>query len=138
MTVKAKLVTGQVAIFLAITMGVFGIAESSTDPSILFSETFDTDVNGQAAFENAYPGWVFSHSSFPIRVQNGVAEITGPSIAPGFGLATRNGFSGDLVISARIGAQPGGARYGVGLTVGQYRFGLSPGFGTSTAPEEAY
>ncbi len=90
--------------------------------TLLFSEQFGTDVNGKAAFESTYPGFSFSDPGIPISVENGVVHIAGPDHR----FATIPGFAGDLVISADVGAVPGGGDYNVGLFIGQHQFIFHP------------
>ena len=118
-----------VLVTLVYVMSLLPLSGGQAWASTLYSQTFNTDASGQVAFESAYAGFTFSEANFPIRVTNGVVEITGPSTPPGFRVATVAGFQGNLLISADVGSVPGGDRYNVGLIVGDYRFVFHPGYG---------
>ena len=100
--------------FAAIAGLVFALAGGAAQATVLYSETFDTDVAGTATFNTTYPGFT-STDHFSLSVSGGVAQ--------GFGYIYRTmptyNFEFPLTFSADIGTNDSNTGQGLGLFLGQ-------------------
>ena len=108
--------------------------------SVIFSETFDTDVSSTTELENTYQDFLFTSSEDLIKVVNGVVEMS-PLNQHLDILKVTDGLpgdvfisadtAGDVIISADIGGKDIGEPgfYNVGLNIGWNTLLFHPGFG---------
>ena len=95
-----------------------------------FSEPFGTDTADTATTLATYTDWsrsVTGGTASEVVVQSGQVNMspTGPAVFTLFDIA---GFSGDLIITADIGANaPGNGSFSVGLSIGDERLVFQPG-----------
>jgi len=97
-------------------------ASSSHAAVVLLSETFDTDTTSRAETVATYPNLNWTGAGDPV-VTGGVVQL--PIAASG--ALTQTGFSGDLVVSLKVGSDPGGGSANFGLQSGVNRLVFHPG-----------
>ena len=112
---------------IALTIAALGVcgltASSSHAATVLFSETFDTDTANRTETVAAYPNLNWTGSGDPV-VTGGVVQL--PGEAPN--VLTHTGFSGDLLVSLKVGSDPGGGSSNFGLRSGGNRLVFHPGY----------
>ena len=115
-------------LFLTV-LAMFFVKQALASP-VIFSETFDTDVNSTTEFENTYEDFLFTSSEDLIKVVNGAVEMS-PLDQRLDILKVTDGFPGDVIISADIGSKDIGEPgfYNVGLYIGWNIFLFHPGLG---------
>ncbi|MBC8552984.1 MAG: PEP-CTERM sorting domain-containing protein [Candidatus Brocadiales bacterium] len=108
---------------LVATLTILCMKEAWSVP--IFTETFDTDAVGKAAFESAYTDFTFTGDEEQVEVASGVLRI-GPTNNDHMD-ADINGFGGDILISGDVGALTGGGNYNVGMEIGDNTIVFHPG-----------
>ena len=108
------------------TTGLFALPAGAA--TVLFTETFNTDVPNTAGFNAQYPAFTTSGPD-PISVVSGVATITNGTGSNNTTTATIPGYSQDISISADIGALSSSGNYNVGFRIGANNIIFHPGHG---------
>ena len=102
-----------------------GLGSPALTLSTVASHPFGVDTANTAAFNSTYSDFTTSTPTGGISTSGGVATLT--TTANEFAFATRDGFAGELVVSALVGADNSNGNYNVGLQIGENAVVFHPG-----------